>query len=57
MKTFWAILKVIFFLLSWKKQADEEAAKEEKELKEEAYEALQSRDISRINVVVGKLRK
>jgi hypothetical protein len=50
------ILKIIFFLLTWRREATEENKKEQEALAKEASDAIKSGSISRINAVVVGLR-
>ena len=51
------ILDLVLFILGLIKDKSSKNEQEKKELKNEAKEALLSGDVSRINIIINKLRK
>jgi hypothetical protein len=51
------VIQIIFLIIKNVFERNADKKKKKAELKNEAVEAVKSRDISRINVVIGKLRK
>ena len=52
-----AVINMVFLLLSAKFNKDAEDEQKKKELHDEAKEAIKSGDLSRVNMLINKLRK
>lgn len=53
----WGIVQIVLLFLKNKFEKNDDVRKQKESLREEAAEAVKSGDISRINAVLGKLRR